>query len=211
MGQANLSTKRKPSKKGDHPPKKPKVVTGPNIGETPAISKLPQKPGPRMGKGLMKGHVPIIEERPILFREDLSYALKQLSSIINDDDYSHLGNHTIEAMGETGLFSLAQVCLSVTILCPVILSSCCCLCFLQGVLMMKGLMDRCVSQEMVVACLKKKLSAKDTKVQELLAWKDVQIRKLDLTKQLLKESETQVEALNKILKDKEAEISEAKS
>ena len=32
-----------------------------------------------------------------------------------------------------------------------------------------------------------------------------------MTKQLLKESEAQVEALNKILKDKEAEISEAKS
>ena len=34
---------------------------------------------------------------------------------------------------------------------------------------------------------------------------------LDLTKQILKESEAQVEALNKILKDKEVEISEAKS
>ena len=45
----------------------------------------------------------------------------------------------------------------------------------------------------------------------MLAWKDVQIRKLDLTKQLLKESEAQVEALNKILKDKETEILKAKS
>jgi len=34
---------------------------------------------------------------------------------------------------------------------------------------------------------------------------------LDLTKQLLKELEAQVKALNKILKDKEVEISEAKS
>ena len=48
-------------------------------------------------------------------------------------------------------------------------------------------------------------------MQELLAWKNVQIGKLDLTKQLLKELEEQVEALKKILKDKEAEISEAKS
>ena len=44
-----------------------------------------------------------------------------------------------------------------------------------------------------------------------MAWKDVQIGKLDLTKQLLKELEAQVEALNKIAKDKEAEILEAKS
>ena len=45
----------------------------------------------------------------------------------------------------------------------------------------------------------------------MLEWKDVQIGKLDLTKQLLKESKAHVEALNKILKDKEAEISKAKS
>ena len=88
---------------------------GPNVGETLAISKLPPKPGPGKGKGLMKGH------------------------------------------------------------------------------------------------LREKLGAKETKVQELLAWKDVQIGKLDLTKQLLKDSEAQVEALKKILKDKEAEILEAKS
>ena len=56
-----------------------------------------------------------------------------------------------------------------------------------------------------------KLGAKKAEVQELLAWKDVQIGKLDLTKQLLKESEAQVEALNNILKDKEAETMEAKS
>ena len=77
--------------------------------------------------------------------------------------------------------------------------------------MMKGLMDRCVSHETVLGRLREKLDAKEIGLQELLAWKDVQIGKLDLTKQLLKESEAHVEALNKILKDKEAKISEAKS
>ena len=77
--------------------------------------------------------------------------------------------------------------------------------------MMKGLMDHCVSHETVLGCLREKLGAKKAKVQELLAWKDVQIGKLDLTKQLLKESEAQVKALNNILKDKEAETMEAKS
>ena len=77
--------------------------------------------------------------------------------------------------------------------------------------MMKGLIDRCVSHETVLGRLKEKLGAKESEMQELLAWKDVQIGKLDLTKQLLKESEAQVKALNKILKDKQAEISEAKS
>ena len=45
MGQANPSTKRKSSEKEDHPPKRPKVVTGSTVGETPTTSKLPLKPG----------------------------------------------------------------------------------------------------------------------------------------------------------------------
>ena len=81
--------KRKPSKKADHPPKKPKVVLGLIVGETPTTVKLPPS-----------------------FRKDSQYALKQISSIIKDEDYEDLGNHTIEAIGETGLFSLVQVCLS---------------------------------------------------------------------------------------------------
>ena len=32
-----------------------------------------------------------------------------LSSIIKDEDYEDLGNHATEAMGESGLFGLAQV------------------------------------------------------------------------------------------------------
>ena len=43
-----------------------------------------------------------------------------------------------------------------------------------------------------------------------MAQKEVQVNKLDLTKQLLKESEAHVEALKKILIDKKAEILEAK-
>jgi len=73
-GQADQSTKRKPSEKVDHPPKKTKVMTGPNAGETPA--KLPAKPGPGVRKGLMKGPVPVTKERPVLLREDSSYMLK---------------------------------------------------------------------------------------------------------------------------------------
>ena len=43
-----------------------------------------------------------------------------------------------------------------------------------------------------------------------MSWKEVQFNKLDLTKQLLKESEAQVDALKKILKDKEVGILKAK-
>ena len=47
MGLANPSTKRKPFEKVDCQSKKPKVVTGSVIGETPTTSKLPPKPSPR--------------------------------------------------------------------------------------------------------------------------------------------------------------------
>ena len=51
--QAHPSSKRKPSEKVDRPPKKPKVVAEPTVGETAATGKLLPKPG--KGKGLMMG------------------------------------------------------------------------------------------------------------------------------------------------------------
>ena len=77
---------------------------------------------------------------------------------------------------------------------------------LLGVVMMKGLMGRCMSHETMITCLREKVEAKDSELRELTAWKDVQISKLDYTKQLLKESEAQVKALKKILKDKEVDL-----
>ena len=71
-------------------------------------------------------------------------------------------------------------------------------------------MDQCTSHEMVITHLREKVEARDAELRELTPWKEVQVNKLDLTKQLLKESEALVEALKKILMDKEVEISEAK-
>ena len=71
-------------------------------------------------------------------------------------------------------------------------------------------MDCCVSQKMVVGRLREKVEAKETELQELTAWKEVQVNKLDLATKLLEESEAQAEALKKILKDKEGEIKEVK-
>ena len=105
-GLSNPSTKRKPLDKTDCPPKKPKVMVRP-IVVTPTETKLPPLPVHGKGKGLMMGQGPINEKRPVLLRKDPQYALKQLSSIIMSEDYEDLGNHSIEAMGETSLFSLA--------------------------------------------------------------------------------------------------------
>lgn len=52
---------------------------------------------------------PIPEKCPLLLHEDSRCVVGLLSSIIKNDDYEDLGNHATEAMGETGLFGLAQV------------------------------------------------------------------------------------------------------
>ena len=76
--------------------------------------------------------------------------------------------------------------------------------------MLKGLMDRCTSHETVISRLREKVEAKDAELQKLTAWKDVQINKIDYTRKLLEEFEASVEALKKIVKEKEGEITETK-
>lgn len=72
---------------------------------------------------------------------------------------------------------------------------------------MKGLMDRCVSQATMLDHVRARAEAE---LGELKAWKVVQEKKFDLTKRLLEAAEEQTEALKKVLKDKEDEISQSK-
>ena len=51
----------------DHPPKRPKVVIEPTVGEA-TTGKLSLKPG--MGKGLMTGGEPFTKKPLVLLRED---------------------------------------------------------------------------------------------------------------------------------------------
>ena len=120
--------------------------------------------------------------------------------------------HATEAMGEIGLFSLVQVYLSIllTFIPTNHRHSNFHFWILQEVVMMKGFMDWCTSHETVITHLREKVEARDAELRKLMVWKEVQVNKLDLTKQLLKESEALVEALKKILMDKEVKISEAK-
>ena len=112
-GLSNPSTKRKQLSKGDRPPKKPKVPLKPIVGliVEGAKTATPVKYG--VDKGLMKALSTSQEKPPILLCEDSKYALEQLSSIISSEDYEDLGNHSTEAMGETGLFAIAQVILPI--------------------------------------------------------------------------------------------------
>ena len=61
------------------------------------------------GKGLMKASSTSQEKPPPLLCDDSKFALEKLSSIISLEDYEDLGNHSTEAIGETGLFTVAQV------------------------------------------------------------------------------------------------------
>ena len=100
---------KRPMPKVDRAPKKQKVSTEPVIGLMAEGKKAvtPAKLG--AGKGLMVPPPGSQKKPPVLLREDPKYALGKISSIIRSEDYEDLGNHSTEAMGETGLFSIAQV------------------------------------------------------------------------------------------------------
>ena len=96
----NPSIKRKSAPKGDRQKKKSRVSLEPVVGlMAEGKTVTPVKYG--AGKGFMKP--------PVLLREDSKHALEQISSIISAEDYEDLGNHSTEAMGEFGLFAIAQV------------------------------------------------------------------------------------------------------
>ena len=62
----------------------------------------------------MKISSTILEKPPVLLCEDSKHALEQISSIISADDYEDLGNHSMEAIGESDRFAVAQVIRSIT-------------------------------------------------------------------------------------------------
>ena len=105
---SNLSIKRKPTPKGDHQAKKPKVSLEPVVGlMAKGKTVTPVKYG--AGKGFMKTSSTILEKPPVLLCEDSKHALERISSIISAEDYEDLGNHSTDAIGESDLFAVAQV------------------------------------------------------------------------------------------------------
>ena len=107
MGSSNLSTKRKQLSKGDCPPKEPKVPLETVVGLMAEGTKTVTPVKHEAGKGPMKAPSTSQEKSPVLLCENSKYALEQLSSIITSEDYEDLGNHSTEAMGEMGLFTIA--------------------------------------------------------------------------------------------------------
>ena len=108
-GSSKPLTKRRPLPKRDRAPKKQKVSSEPVFGPMAESTKTVTLAKHGGGKGFMIPPPGSQKKPPVLLREDPKYALEKLSSIIGSEDYEDLGNHSTKAMGETGLFSIAQV------------------------------------------------------------------------------------------------------
>ena len=93
-----------------------------------------------------------------------------------------MGNHSTEAMEETGLFSIAQVISvvfsSVHVLCLKLIAT-----IFQAMLMMKGLMGRCLNHETTLGQVREKARLTEDELIELKNWKLVMEQKLKLAEQ----------------------------
>ena len=209
-GSCKPSAKKRPLPKGDRAPKKQKVSSEPVLGLMAEGTKTvtPAKHGG--GKGFMIPPPGSQKKPPVLLREDPKYALEKLSSIIGNEDYEDLGNHSTEAMGETGLFSIAQVrvrhnlarehifCLNLT---PF---------RLQAMLMMKGLMERSLHHKTTLGHVREKAKLAEEELFELRNWKVVTEQKLKLAEQARDEFQKLTEELKKTLEDRENDVRHAK-
>ncbi|XP_050242508.1 uncharacterized protein LOC126691520 [Quercus robur] len=179
--------KRKPTSKSDRPFKQPKVSLEPVVGLMAEGNKTvtPAKKG--TGKGLMTAPEGKQERPHSLLHDDSKYALEKLSSIITAEDYEDLGNHSTEAMEETSLFAVAQ-----------------------SLVMMKGLLDRCLNRESTLDWVRAKAEQTEEELGQLHKWRSTMEKKLELSEKARKELEEKtVDALT-VIEKKEAEIKELK-
>ena len=161
-------------------------------------------------KGLMIPPPGSQKKLSILLREDPKYALEKLSSIIGNEDYEDLGNHSTEAMRETGLFSIAQVSIHHVFACEYILCLNLTPFHLQAMLMTKGLLKRSLHHETALGRVREKARPAEEELFELRNWKVVTEQKLKLVEQARDEFQKLTEELKKTLEDKENEVRHAK-
>ena len=83
-------------------------------------------------------------------------------------------------MGETSLFSIAKVTVFVPFLCFLTFPSFLPFFYFQAMLMMKGLMGRCLNHETTLDRIKAKARLTEDEIVELKVWKTVQEKKLAL-------------------------------
>ena len=154
-GSSKPSAKKRPLPKGDCAPKKPKVSSKLILGLMAKGTKTVTSAKHRGGKGLMIPPPGSQKKLPVSLREDPKYALEKLSSIIGNEDYEDLGNHSTEVMGETGLFSIAQVRVHHNLAREYSLFESNTL-SIQFMLMTKGLMERSLHHEKTLGRVREK-------------------------------------------------------
>ena len=162
------------------------------------------------GKGFMIPPPSSQKKPPVLLREDPKYALEKLSSIIGNEDYEDLGNHSMEAMGEMGLFSIAQVRVRHNFAREHILYLNLTPFRLQAMFMTKGLMERSLHHKTALGRVHEKAKLTEEELFELRNWKVVTEQKLKLAEQAGDEFQKLTEELKKTLVDKENEVRHAK-
>ena len=178
-GSSKPSAKSRPLPKGDRAPKKQKVSSELVLGLMAKGTKMVTLAKHGGGKGLMIPPPGSQKKPPVLLHENPKYALEKLSSIIGFEGYEDLGNHSTEAMGEMGLFSIAQVNVLRTLACLYSL-------FetnsptLQAMLMTKGLMERSLHHETMLGRVREKAKLAEEELFELKNWKIVTEQKLKL-------------------------------
>ena len=165
-GSSKPSAKRRPLTKGDRAPKKQKVSSEPVLSPMAEGTKTVTLAKHGGGKGLMIPPLGSQKKPPVLLREDPKYALEKISSIIGSEDYEYLGNHSTEAMGETGLFSIAQVnvCRIPTRIYSLFKTNSP---TLQAMLMTKGLMERSLHHETTLGWVREKAKLAEEELFEL--------------------------------------------
>ena len=208
-GSSKPLAKRRPLPKGNRAPKKQKVSSEPVLGLMAEGTKTVTSVKHGGGKGFMIPPPGSQKKPPVLLREDPKYASEKLSSIIGSEDYEDLGNHSMEAIGETGFFSIAQVSVRRTLAriyslfetsSPT----------LQAILMTKGLMEWSLHHETTLGRVREKAKLAEEELFELKNWKLVTEQKLQLAEQARDEFQKLTEELKKTLEDKEMEVRQAK-
>ena len=204
-GSSKPLAKRRPLPKGDRAPIKQKVSSEPILGLMAEGTKTVTLAKNESGKGLMIPLPGSQKKPPVLLREDPKYALEKLSSINGSEDYEDLGNHSTEAMGETGLFSIVQVNVRRAFAhlyslfktnSPI----------LQAMLMTKGLMEQSLHHETTLGRVREKAKLAEEELFELKNWKLVTEQKFKLAEQARDEFHKLTEDLKKTLEDKEKEV-----
>ena len=158
------------------------------------------------GKGFMKGPSSSQKKPLVLLREDPKYALETLTSIMTTEDYEDLNNHSIEAMGETGLFSIVQVVFFVHSPFVLIFQFKYNPFSFQAMVMMKGLMGRCLHHETALERVRAKVELTEDELSQLKTWKSTMEKKFDLSEKVRKELKQGMEEVKKALEDRDKEI-----